>query len=203
MKRNGFKFLVLGLCAIPLCSVAQEKHPIPVDNHLAIAPLYDASFYERYKAVLYDDAKERPAIKITVMPSFHSVFTLAFVRGKIKIRTAKRAMAKDDNVEIEMREIKPSKALYDSLSKLFNFALLQTRVDANFTMGLDGTRYYMSSFEPFKQRVIGMLWSPRPGSDMDELTKIISRIYYLKEEKESESELYDAALALLKRLKSQ
>lgn len=202
-KINGYKKMVLSLYLVPFLNLAQEKHLVPIDNHPAIAPLYNASFYERYKDVLYGDSSERPSLKVTVVPSFHPVYTIAFSRYKIKIRKAGRSEENYEDVIVETKEIRPSKELYDSLSELFYYALLQTKVDTTFRIGLDGARYYLSSFAPFKQRITGMLWSPRPKSDMDELTKIISRIYYLEEKKEAESELHDAAVALLKRLKNQ
>lgn len=47
-----------------------------------------------------------------------------------------------------------------------------------------------------------MLWSPRPGSDMDKLTKIIAKIYRFKEERKNENELYRTSRELLERLKN-
>lgn len=204
-KRKSYlsKSVILLLFVIPFLNVAQEKHLVPVDQHPAILPLWNTDFYDNYREVLYGDSSERPSLKITVLPSFHPVYTIAFRHHKIKIRKAGYLpKEKNGEVNVETEEIRTSKELYDSLSELFYYALLQTKVDTTFRIGLDGARYYLSSFAPFKQRITGMLWSPRPESDMDELTKIISKIYRFREEGENENELRRMSRDLLERLKN-
>lgn len=199
---NNVAVLVLPLCTVPILNVAQEKHLIPIHNHPAVVPLVHTSFYEENRDVLYGDPSERPTLKITVIPSFNPVFTIAFNRYKITIRKAGYLpKKKNGEVNVETEEIRASKELYDGLSELFYYALLQTKVDTTFNQGLDGTTYYLSSFAPFKQRITGMLWSPRPESDMDKLTKIISEIYHFKEEREGE--LLRSSREVLERLKHQ
>lgn len=139
------KLAILLLFIILFLNVAQEKHLIPVDQHPAIIPLWNTGFYDNYREVLYGDSSERPSLKITVLPSFNSVYTLAFRHNKVKIRKAGR-LTENGKVKIKTNEISLSKEVYDNLSELFYYALLQTKVDTTFNQGLDGTTYYLSSF---------------------------------------------------------
>lgn len=167
-----------------------------------------SGYYCNVFSLLNTGLDKKPYAQYAALPSFSPEYVVSAEAGEGKYYLVSNTLSKNswqvekDQIEVNRRSIKISKALYQALGELLQMTTTRIQDLDGSTSGLDGTTYYFSATNEKGEVMTGKKWSPDRASLMGRLVQICESAYALSIGKEvSESLILQDAQTLLRDLR--